>query len=64
MLLCALGFNFSQKVIFKPTVDWRAVRSYVARMSWSVFVRSNVVIDVLNAELEKIITVRVSNIIV
>ena len=57
MLLAAPGFDFSQEVVLKSSVNWRVVRSDVAQMLWGVIVRSTVMIDILDAELGGIVRV-------
>ena len=62
LALGAPGFDFSQEVVLKSRVNWRAVRSDVAHMPWGAIVRSPVMVDVLNKELGRIIEVRVPSV--
>ena len=55
-------FDFGQVVVLKSTVNWRAVRLDVAQMLWGVIVRSSVMVDVLDAELSRIIEVGVTSV--
>ena len=48
--------------MLKSRVNWRAIRSDVAQMPWGVIVGSPIMVDVLDAELERIIKVRVPRI--
>ena len=58
----SIVLDFSQEVLLKSRVNWRAVRSDVAQMPWGVIVRSPVMVDVLNAELDRIIEVKAPSI--
>ena len=46
MSLGAPSFDFSQDVVLKSRLTWRAVRSDVAQMPWVAIVRSPVMVDV------------------
>ena len=60
--LGAPGYDFSQEVVLKSRVNCRAVLSYVAQMTWGAIVRSLVMVDVLDAELGRIIEFRVPSV--
>ena len=62
MSLGAPGFDSSLEVELKSTVNWRAVRLDVARVTWGAIVRSLVMVDVLDVELGRIIEVIVPSI--
>ena len=46
------GFDFSQVDVLKAEENRLAVRSDVAQMPWGVTVRSHVIVDSLDAELD------------
>ena len=65
MLDLSLGapdFYFSQEVVLKSRVNWRTVSSDVAQMPWGAIVFSPVMVDDLDAEIGRIIEVRVPSI--